>query len=634
MTQTNEGPGPLPGESGPTQSVNSIAQVSAAGPPFYSSDSVLAAAVQYAGRGWPVLPVQWVMTSGVCSCQRADCAGPGKHPLTAHGVNDATTDLEVIQRWWPKANVGIATGAVSGLVVVDIDPRHGGDGTLDHLLEEHGRLPDTVEVLTGGGGRHLYFAHPGGRVLSKTIAPGVDVKGDGGYVVAPPSVHASGRRYEWEASSLPGMVPVASLPRWLADLVAEKPGDGLGFGSDGPKRSHTLAGVSEGQRGDAVFKLAARCRRLGNTFDEALVLAIAKAQACAPPYPERLTAKAVASAYGRYRGPENDGDGDDLLDRPRRRILWGDGVEQLPPPEWLVDEVLVRGSLAVLYGEPGLGKSFVAVDLAGCVAAGLSWHGREVRQGRVIYIAAEGVGDLGLRVSSFRATRDGLSLPNLGFILEPINLFDGQGSDLAAQLLEELADDRPVLIIFDTLARSMDGGDESSARDMGRVVADLDRVRHATGATVLVVHHPGHDPRRERGSSALKGAADTFLRLTGEGMDLVLTCEKQKTASAFPSIPLKLHQVGDSLALVVEKVAHTLTSTDRSALQLVPAEGITNSAWQKAFRETGLGAKSTFDRRVRELVQKGAVVKKGQHRGALYHLTDFAKKALGVTGVN
>ena len=189
MTQTNEGPGPLPGEPGPTQSVNSAPQDSAAGPRFHPSDVVLAAALQYALRGWRVLPVYGVLNNGMCQCLGANCAGPGKHPLVTHGVSDATPDLEVITRWWSRpttANVGIGTGAGSGLVVIDIDPRHGGDETLERLLEEHGRLPDTPEVLTGGGGRNLYFAHPGGRVLSKTIAPGVDVKGDGGYVVAPP----------------------------------------------------------------------------------------------------------------------------------------------------------------------------------------------------------------------------------------------------------------------------------------------------------------------------------------------------------------------------------------------------------------------------------------------------------------
>src|SRR5690349_20015718 len=159
--------------------------------------SNLEAALAYARRGWPVFPLHSAR-EGHCSCGRAVCPSIGKHPRTAHGLKDATIDEAQIRNWWavsPNANVGIVTGAQSGLVVLDIDPRNGGEESLADLERQHGVLPQTIESLTGGGGQHFFFQHPGGSIKSKPIAEGVDVKADGGYVVAPPSSHRSGEPY-------------------------------------------------------------------------------------------------------------------------------------------------------------------------------------------------------------------------------------------------------------------------------------------------------------------------------------------------------------------------------------------------------------------------------------------------------
>jgi len=116
--------------------------------------------------------------------------------------------------------VGIATGPESGLVVLDVDPRHRGDDTLAELESQHGKLPDTVEALTGGGGRHIFFEHPRTAVTNSVAAlgPGLDIRGGSGYVVAPPSVHASGRTYEWEGSSRPDQQRLAAMPVWFFEV--------------------------------------------------------------------------------------------------------------------------------------------------------------------------------------------------------------------------------------------------------------------------------------------------------------------------------------------------------------------------------------------------------------------------------
>lgn len=182
-----------------------------------------AAALSYAARGWPVFPVAGVV-SGHCSCRAAAlCDHPAKHPLNRSGLRAATTDIGQIANWWrewPWAGVGIRTGAPSGLVVVDIDPAHGGLQTIDDLVRS-GHLPaatlQTLSVRTGGAGHHLFYDHPGVDVPNTAAqlprlgpAAGIDLRGDGGYIIAPPSAHISGRRYQWEA----GNAEPAPLPSW------------------------------------------------------------------------------------------------------------------------------------------------------------------------------------------------------------------------------------------------------------------------------------------------------------------------------------------------------------------------------------------------------------------------------------
>lgn len=166
-----------------------------------SFDDAEAAALAYAELGWRVLPCHSV-NDGQCTCGWQSCHSPGKHPLVARGVHAAEADPEIIRAWWqrwPWANVAIATGAASGIYVVDVDPRHGGDVALIDLVGRCGRFDYLAHVLTGSNGDHYYRRHPGTRVPNSAgkLGPGLDVRGDGGFVVAPPSRHISGERYLW-----------------------------------------------------------------------------------------------------------------------------------------------------------------------------------------------------------------------------------------------------------------------------------------------------------------------------------------------------------------------------------------------------------------------------------------------------
>ena len=200
--------------------------------------------------------------------------------------------------------------------------------------------------------------------------------------------------------------------------------------------------------------------------------------------------------------------------KPRIRILDLDELENLPPPSFLIDDVMTEGGLSVIWGRSGGMKSFVALDMAMCIATGLPWHGRPVKQGLVVYLAAEGSHGLGRRAIGWRRTR-GRDLPKPLFKLIPHSVAL-TGDDLDAMVAAILAlEARPVLIIIDTLARTFGAGDENKQADMNAYVSAADRLREVTGANVLIVHHSGvHEDKRERGSNVLRGAADTVIKVS------------------------------------------------------------------------------------------------------------------------
>lgn len=222
-------------------------------------------ALSYAARGWHVLP----------------CKPQGKTPLTAHGLKDATTDPEQIRAWWtrwPDANIAITTGTISGLVVVDVDADKDGETTLELLEAVHGPLPETVRAITGGDGWHHLYQHPGDEDLRNTagkLGAGIDTRGDGGYIVVPPSVHSSGQRYEWAVS--PAELDLAPLPGWVHDaLVAPvRPAPAAllpmtpSAGQTTPyaqraleERAREVAGAGEGTRNHTLNQAAFRLGQL------------------------------------------------------------------------------------------------------------------------------------------------------------------------------------------------------------------------------------------------------------------------------------------------------------------------------------------------------------------------------------
>jgi len=176
------------------------------------------AALEYARNGLRVFPCHSIV-DGRCTCHEAkDCKAPGKHPRVAGGFKVATVHQSVLIGWWkqwPTANVAIRTGDTSGVFVVDVDPRNHGDGSLAELERVNGSLPVTPMVSTGGGGRHFYYRLPEGRRLPSKLADGIDLKGHGGYVIAPPSSHILGGSYAWVPETDLGRFSFADAPEWV-----------------------------------------------------------------------------------------------------------------------------------------------------------------------------------------------------------------------------------------------------------------------------------------------------------------------------------------------------------------------------------------------------------------------------------
>ncbi len=311
----------------------------------------LRAAQTYAKKfGWRVFPVYSMREDGVCGCRNLEDHSTGKHPRISEWQKAASAESSAISEWWgrwPDANIGVACGESSGIVVLDIDKRHGGDDSLAFLEEKHGRLPETPQVLTGGGGTHYFFKHPGQKVPNSAgrVGPGIDIRGDGGYVLVPRSNHSSGRLYEWEVSTKIGMLPLAELPDWLRVAIVDK-ARGIEIDPDDDKP------VEHGQRHEVLLKMAGRMRKAGFGSSEIYAaLNDFNQRRCKPPQPNedvrqvaydigrKPTTEAIveATSKGRPQIKTNDRDYAELLQETWTALLAAND----PPIIFRKDDVLV-----------------------------------------------------------------------------------------------------------------------------------------------------------------------------------------------------------------------------------------------------------------------------------------------------
>lgn len=249
-----------------------------------TSNVMLEAALFYARQGWDVFPIQ----------------PKNKTPFKDfHWNQEASHDTEKIKDWWaewPGANVAIATGKRSGVFVVDIDASHGGEQSWAELILENGAIDDTPIAATGGGGRHIFFKYPGQEVRNTAgkLGEGIDTRGDGGYVVAAPSIHPNGKAYAW--TTKPSKTPLATMPPWLMGMLLQSE---TTTAADA-KPMEAGAPIPRGQRNSFLTSIAGALRKRGATTDSILTtLMVENASRCTPPLPDTELEK-IAASVGRY----------------------------------------------------------------------------------------------------------------------------------------------------------------------------------------------------------------------------------------------------------------------------------------------------------------------------------------------
>ena len=288
-------------------------------------------------------------------------------------------------------------------------------------------------------------------------------------------------------------------------------------------------------------------------------------------------------------------------------------ILKMPPPSWLIESVIPAGGLVGLVGPPGVGKTFVALDMALSVASGQLWQGLPTQHGRVLYISAEGRGGLSKRVAAWLHDRQiRASMAKLAWLLEAIPVYgDSESVEKLIRRHHEELGFFPDLVVIDTLARCFDG-DENIQEDMGRFVAGADRLREEFDATVLVVHHTRLDGERERGNTAFRGAADTMIFVSKESKqhEIVLSCNKQKDAEEFDNIELRLKMEPAHESCVIAR-PHITSVEQKTAnmLSLLGENGLPWREWCNQSHSMFEISKSTFHRLFVGLRKQGIVAK-------------------------
>ncbi len=310
------------------------------------------------------------------------------------------------------------------------------------------------------------------------------------------------------------------------------------------------------------------------------------------------------------------------LSTHKRQFLSVDDLEAQPDLQYVIDGHIPMGGFAVVYGPAVTGKTFIALDMGLSIASNQKWMGHAVKGGPVVYVTPEGKGGLKQRVRAWRSRPDraGCDLSGMRFLPEAVNLMDERS---VTSFLADLAemDLPPALVVFDTLARSLVGGDENAARDMGLLVASVDRIREATGGTVLVVHHTGKSGDTERGSSALRAAADTMIAVTADDNVMKLACAKQKDAEEFGAIHMVRVPAADScfVAPMTMAVNGGLTPKARAILEELTATfAATGATPAQVVRVTNLPERTVY-RSLKSLVECGLARTEGSGRATRYY---------------
>jgi hypothetical protein len=489
--------------------------------------SHLDAALEYAGHGWHVHPLRVKL----------------KTPATYNGFDDATTDADTLKAWWadthvkigqtkendpndstkritvvhytsPDLNLGIATGKKSGLVVIDLDPDKG--GTPLALQALYGELPETLCQRTGSGGLHLLYHYPEGinyiKCSQSVLAPGIDVRADGGYICAPPSLHPNGKRYEW----INPETALAELPTSLLQAMLE---------GKKQKANKTDTGAPflkgrPGGRSGALCHLAGIMRRTSFTFAEIkAAIQVANQTRCKPPLTDDELDKQVLNSAAKWERGEI---------KESRRIVLKESVkleaEEIRELRWIIKDIIPEG-ITMIAGRPKAKKSFLGLGLAIAYARGSGQFMEYFdvgSTGRVLYFGLED-SERRLQERQRMLGADAASLDNL--VYGDYLKLDVAGIENLRQVLSEAKDQgKPFkLVVIDpflTAAPSRSGKSDPVRADYSEIDA-LKDIASEFGLDIVIINHTGKEPRGEDvlslsnvlGTTGVTAAVDTIIIL-------------------------------------------------------------------------------------------------------------------------
>lgn len=501
-----------------------------------------AAALRYASNGWAVFPLYGII-DGRCECG-TNCGSPGKHPRVSGGLHDATTEEMRIKAWWkrwPNANIGVRTGSASGIYVIDIDNKRSvdlGNGILVSEGEESlrqqemqiGKLPDTRSSITGSGGSHRIFTYPevtpDGTSLGNRagLMSSVDTRGDGGYIVVPPSLHPSGNRYRW----LEEDQPLAGLPKQWITWITQTTNGPLSHSLDLEIPSDFQVAAGEG-RHDWLFRMGSKLRGQHGLPAVALYGALQSynLSVLRPPLEQREVEHIVDSVTKfepnlAFDNLASEGI-PELLEAEDLAISLIDFINEEPQEfKPLVSRLLNSGEAMIIGGPPNVGKTWAVMDMMLGIASGtdfaLHYH---CSPGTVLFIDEEGSkrGDWERfhMLLSGREERSAADYPIYTKIDSGIRLDDARGVAALSRLIERY---RPAAVFLDSLVR-VHGGEESNNRAMAEFFRVVKRLMTTYETAFVFTHHirkPGKDIADDpshmlRGASDIQGFPDSILIL-------------------------------------------------------------------------------------------------------------------------
>lgn len=507
------------------------------------------AAVRYAKLGMAVLPLE-----------------PGKKkPIFLEWQNTPKSDVAMITRWWtqnPNANVGILTGSISQVFVFDVDGKNGGIPTYESLIHKHGQFPDTWQDVTGrgDGSTHFYFRYPNFQVRSHLgLFQGIDIKGEGGQVVAPPSIHPdTGKRYFWDGSREIEETAIAEAPMWLLEVLEQK-----------THQTHSdkfpiSVKIPKGVQHDTLVAFGGKLRQLGLDASEILpCLMVLNQSRCEQPGPE-ANILAIADSMSKYQPSDanlvrtanrlwrvtkaKEVEHQAAADKRKVDSIDGLAVYRAPATEQreVIEGILANG-LTLFSGRAKIGKSWISLQLALSVSQGRNlWGFPVLRPGRVVYAALEeSQARTTKRMRKLQATESVL-LQNISMVYRLLPLVGG-GREQIEELIKQQS---PNLLIIDTWTALVGNGGPSSGNVFRAEYAEMN-ILHGLAEkydlSILVVHHTNKTLGAKgfaavAGSGAMTAAPDAVWVMEKEDPNI---CSVQMEGRDFDDQTLAIRFVKD-----------------------------------------------------------------------------------------